>query len=136
MSATERVIGADELRVDGAGNARVAVRLPWYRSLAPSTIEGVTVTLDGHPVPDEHLSVEINGVAGDVTSLTTRWEETWFVQDSAVVRFPTPRDLSDTTDASVSITLRIPYILTGPDSALTRTTTETRTLPVVREDQR
>jgi hypothetical protein len=131
----EKVIGADEVRVDRSGVAQVAVRLPWYRSLAPSTIENVAVCINGWDVPSGDLTVEINGTAGDLGSISERWQETWFVQDLALVRFPAPGALEATTDTSVSITLRIPYILTGPDSALSRTTTETRTLAVVLEDQ-
>lgn len=135
MSATERLIGTDELRLDARGTASIAVRLPWYRSLAPSTIEDVAISVNGEPVPSETLTVEINGREDHLAGIAERWQETWFVQDRAIVRFPLGASIVDGPDVSAALTLRIPYILTGPDSALSRTTQETRKLTIVREEQ-
>lgn len=135
MSATERVIGGDEVRVNQAGNAQVTLCLPWYRSLAPSTVEDIAVSIDGHTIPRNELTVEINGIESELDAIADRWQETWFVQDRAIVRFPAPGDLNGAVNTTLSITLRIPYILTGPDSALKRSTSETRKLSVVREEQ-
>lgn len=135
MSATERVIGSDELRIDERGTASIAVRLPWYRSLAPSTIEGVAISVNGEPVPSDAVTLEINGREDHLAEIAERWEETWFVQDRAIVRFPLDAAVINDPVVSAAVTLRIPYILTGPDSALTRTTEETRTLTVVRKGQ-
>jgi Domain of unknown function (DUF6379) len=135
VSATERVIGTDELRIDAQGKASVAVRLPWYRSLAPSTIEDVVISVNGEPVPSDKVTVEINGREDHLAGISGRWEETWFVQDRAIVRFPYNESDSDSAEVSAALTLRIPYILTGPASALSRTTQETRKLTIVREEQ-
>lgn len=135
MSATEEVFGSDELVVGKDRTGWIAVRLPWYRSLAPSTVENVTVAVNGQDAPREALTLEINGRADDLDAISKRWQESWFVQDSAILRFPAPDDLGPTADVVVSVTLRIPYIVTGPETALTRTTVGGRTLTVRREEQ-
>ncbi|MCC2028877.1 hypothetical protein KEC56_04980 [Microbacterium sp. YMB-B2] len=136
MSATDTILGADEVRIEESGTGSIRLRLPWYRSLAPSTIENATITVDGEKVPRESLTIEINGEAADLPTIAERWQETWFVQDRAILRFPASFLTGDSAEIAASLTLRIPYILTGPDSALSRTVHESRTLNVVTEDQK
>lgn len=135
MSAANKLFGSGELRLDSAGNGSVRLRLPWYRSLAPSTIENVSISVDGKIVPRSDLFVEINGRGDTLDAIADRWQETWFVQDRAVVRFPLDASLGPEATVSATLTVRIPYILTGPDSALSRAVSETRKLTVVKEAQ-
>lgn len=136
MSATDTILGSGEVRIEPSGAAAITLKLPWYRSLAPSTIENVSVSVDGEDVPRESLTIEVNGTADDLETIAGRWQETWFVQDRAIVRFPASLVAGVSTDISASLTLRIPYILTGPDTALSRTVHESRTLSVVKEEQK
>jgi hypothetical protein len=134
VSATEEVFGSDELVVGPNRTASIAIRLPWYRSLAPSTVEDVAVAVDGVEVPRRELTLEINGHADDLDTIAERWRESWFVQDRAILRFRAPANLGSTAQVALSVQLRIPYIITGPTSALSRTTEATRTLAVRREE--
>ncbi len=132
-SLADRVIGSDTLTVDDTGAGTVEIRIPWYRSLAPSTVEVLEVSLDGAVVPQAALAVEINGRSSSLGALAQRWEETWFIQDSALVHLGQLPDLAPEVELSVDLTVRIPYILVGPGAALRRHVRETRRVPVVRE---
>ncbi|MGF6969379.1 hypothetical protein OKW43_006474 [Paraburkholderia sp. WC7.3g] len=136
MSAANRLFGSDELRIDASGTGAIKLRLPWYRSLAPSTIEDVSVSVNGKIVPRSDVIVEINGRGDRLDAIADRWQETWFVQDRAIVRFPLDAPLEQEAAVSATLTIRIPYILTGPDSAMSRAVSETRKLTVVKEEQR
>ena len=108
---TEQVIEDGSLApADDAFTFRL--RMPWYRSLSLSSLEGLEVTLDGVTVPSEELRVSLDGATyalADLPPLHDRW---WYVADAAEVRVPWSGDLADGEhELDVTIALRIPYIV-------------------------
>ncbi len=84
---TEQVIEDGSLAaVDDAFTFRL--RMPWYRSLPLSSLEGLEVTLDGVPTASDELRVSLDGATyslGDLPPLHDRW---WYVADAAEVQGP------------------------------------------------
>jgi hypothetical protein len=90
---------------------------PWYRSLPVSCITGLDVTVDGAPVPAGDLSITIGGQTRTLAECAQAWEEFWFVQDPAVVRVPGV-GTGGHAHIGVHLSMRIPYIMIGPATAL------------------
>ncbi len=108
---TEQVIEDGSLAaVDDAFTFRL--RMPWYRSLPLSSLEGLDVTLDGVPTASEELRISLDGATyslGDLPPLHDRW---WYVADAAEVRVPCAGQLAaGAHELDVTVALRIPYIV-------------------------
>lgn len=132
---TSTVLLDQPVRTAG-GRARIAVRYPWYRSMALSTIESVGVRVDGVAVPPDRVVLELGGRRHTVRELAELWQESWFLQDAATLDVPVgpwgpPGDLGPTVEVTVDLVLRVPYLRTGPDSVLRLEVSETRRLAVV-----
>ena len=111
------------------GQAQVTVRCPWYRSMALSTVESVAVAVDGVPVPQDGVRLEVNGRVHTLPELAGLWQESWFVQDTATLHVPV-EPLGDTAEVSVDVVLRIPYLSVGPGTALRLPFADTKVLRV------
>lgn len=129
MSFMTGVIDDDSLHGDADGFA-LDIHIPWYRSLPLSCVIDLRVEVDGTAVAKEDLSLAVNGNSYRWAELAGRHDEFWFVQDALRVSAPLDRPIGTGDDASVTVRLdtRIPYILTGPDSALNSSVQVTRTL--------
>ena len=108
---TEQVIADDSLRAVPGGVA-FNVRIPWYRSLPYSCVEGLDVSFDGQRIDPEGLTIELDGVAhtlGDLPPLHERW---WYVADAATVTVPleAPPEGGE-HELDVTLSMRIPYII-------------------------
>lgn len=108
---TEQVIEDDSLGV--ADEAFIfRLRMPWYRSLPLSSLEGLEVTLDGETVSPDELRISLDGATyalADLPPLHDRW---WYVADAAEVRGPWVGALAaGVHELDVTIALRIPYIV-------------------------
>jgi len=108
---TDRVIGDDSLRSDAAGFS-FDLRIPWYRSLPLSCVEGVEVAVDGNSIADDDLVIVFNDRTYAVGDLPPLYEEWWQVTDAARVTIarsgglePGPHQLD------VTLSVRIPYII-------------------------
>lgn len=130
-SVTTWVIGREPIRVAGA-EALVPLRLPWYRSLPWSSLEALTVTVDGHDVPAGELNIRLDGKALTLADMSGDSETFWFIQDTAFVAVSAV-GLGSTARVAVSATFRIPYLMIGPDTALRRVVVDELDLPVVEE---
>jgi hypothetical protein len=88
------------------------LRMPWYRALPLSSLEGLEVRIDGDAVPSEELRLTLEGetyALSDVPPLYDRW---WYVADAARVRAPRAGGLeAGEHELDVTIALRIPYIV-------------------------
>lgn len=125
MLPVERIIGEEGLAAT-PGGLRVAMRLPWYRSLPFSTVVVAAVAIDGQAVDLSDARVEYDGMSWPVSEQGERVDTFWFVRDSAFLVLP-----NHTTPAGseheVSLTINVspPYI-----PGMTRTNPQTSTLRV------
>ena len=125
MLPVERIIGEEGLEaVDGG--LKLAMRLPWYRSLPFSTIEVAAVQIDGQPVDLSGASIEFDGEQWPLAANGEQTNSFWFVRDSAFLILP-GQTLPQGSEHEVALTLMVspPYI-----PGMTRHNVQTATLRV------
>lgn len=126
---------AEDAAVAGPAGLEVRIRQPWYRSLPLTSVLGVTVSVDGEPVPADVLRLRINGRSRTLAECAETPDEVWFIQDEAAVELGgITRNVGDEVDVEASIELRFPYIIIDGHGPLTRRTDAHRTI-TVREDR-
>jgi Domain of unknown function (DUF6379) len=125
MLPVERVIGEEGLSVRADG-LRLAMRLPWYRSLPFSIYEVASLSIDGDPVDLSDANVEYEGNSWPLAQLGDQTDAFWFVRDSAFLHLPS-RQLEPGSEHEVSLVVHIspPYI-----PGMKRTDRQTETLRV------
>jgi hypothetical protein len=108
---TDQVIADGSLRAAGEGFA-FDLRMPWYRALPLSCLEGLEVSIDGEPVSSERLRLSLNGATYSLADLPPLYDDWWFVADPAEVLVPRAGGLAPGEhELDVTIALRIPYIV-------------------------
>jgi hypothetical protein len=108
---TEQVIGDGSLRAAGDGFT-FDLRLPWYRALPLSSVEGLEVRIDGEPVPGEELRLSYAGETHALSDLPPLHDEWWYVADAAEVHAPKADGVAaGEHELDVTIAVRIPYIV-------------------------
>jgi hypothetical protein len=108
---TEQVIRDGSLTAHEDGFS-FDLRMPWYRALPLSSVEGLEVRIDGEPVPSEELRLSLGGREYRLSDLPPLYDDWWYVADPAEVRAPRPGGLSlGEHELDVTIALRIPYIV-------------------------
>jgi hypothetical protein len=128
MGLAASMLDDDALRAADDG-FELDVHLNWYRSLPLSSVNRVELTVNGERIPREEITLSINGNDHTLDELADRWEEMWFVLDSATLRAPRPLvHRGETADVSVTLGSRIPYILIGPDRALEQVSERSKSL--------
>ena len=110
MLPVERIIGEEGLQATGDG-LRLAMRLPWYRSLPFSVVEIGEVLLDGQPLDLARARVEFDGQSWPLADMGEQTNRFWFVRDSAFLIVP-GQQLAPGSAHAVALTLFIspPYI--------------------------
>jgi hypothetical protein len=110
MLPVERVIGEEGLAA-GPDGLRIAMRLPWYRSLPFSTVEVAQLAIDGVPVDLTSARVEYEGQSWSLAEMAEQTDAFWFVRDSAFLLLP-GRAATPGEDRSVSLNINVnpPYI--------------------------
>jgi Domain of unknown function (DUF6379) len=108
----DRLIEPDSLRI-GSGRVSVDLRIPWYRAIPASCIAGVSVTVDGHPVPAESLRCGLNGRELGLEEFPDLLDESWFTTDSLTVSGELDVPADGEHDVAVNLKLYIPYIITA-----------------------
>jgi hypothetical protein len=110
MLPVERIIGEEGLCATPAG-LRLAMRLPWYRSLPFSTVEVAALTLDGAPVSLAEARVEYDAQSWTLAELGEATNAFWFVRDSAFLVVP-GLSAQAGSEHEVALTLNVnpPYI--------------------------
>ncbi len=123
MLPVERIIGEEGLTVTPRG-LRLAMRLPWYRSLPFSVVEVASLAIDGAPVDLTDARVEYDDHSWTLAELGEATNAFWFVRDSAFLVVPT-HGVAPGSEHSVSLILKIapPYI-----PGMMRTNPQTATL--------
>jgi Domain of unknown function (DUF6379) len=108
---SDQVIADGSLRGDDQG-FRFGLRMPWYRALPLSSLEGLDVRIDGDGVPSEELRLTLAGTSYALADLPPLHDEWWYVADPIEVRAPRPAGLpAGEHELDVTIALRIPYIV-------------------------
>jgi hypothetical protein len=110
MTMTEGTVRPDALSVVD-GRLRVAVHLPWYRSLPVSCLEALEVRVDGTPA--EVLAVAVGGFSGTVPVAASS-EAWWDLRDALDVSLDAPARPGDARTVEVGIAVRIPYMQQAP----------------------
>eukprot|EP01037_Dinobryon_pediforme_P012133 gene12133-12219_t len=125
MLPVERIIGEEGLTAQPPG-ARLAMRLPWYRSLPFSTVEIGSVTIDGAVVDLADARVDYDGNSWTLAELAEQINAFWFVRDSAFLVLPGV-DLAPHSEHAVTLSLFVnpPYI-----PGMKRANSQTATLRV------
>ena len=110
MLPVEIVIGEEGLSATADG-LKLAMRLPWYRSLPFSTIEVAGLAFDGEDADLSGALVEFDGERWPLAENGEQVNRFWFVRDSAFVILP-GRTLEPGSEHSVSLTINVnpPYI--------------------------
>lgn len=130
MGAAVKLIRDDTLTASPEGYS-FEVNLNWYRSLPLSSVDVLKLALDGQATPLDQVRFEINGHQYKLDELPDRFEEFWFVQESAVLRVLQPGKVAagEAHRLDAEMSLRFPYIQIGPDRFLTNITrcTDTQT---------
>ena len=125
MLPVERVIGEEGL-VRSGGNLRLAMRLPWYRSLPFSTVEIAALAIDGAPADLSGARIEFDGESWLLAENGEQVDRFWFVRDSAFLILP-DSDLATGSEHEVALTINVnpPYI-----PGMKRTNPQVEALPV------
>ena len=110
MLPVERIIGEEGLEATPRG-AKLAMRLPWYRSLPFSTVEVAGLTLDGQPVDLAGAQVDFDDASFPLADIGEQTNAFWFVRDSAFLVLPDV-NLAQGSEHTVSLILNVnpPYI--------------------------
>jgi hypothetical protein len=106
----ERVIGEEGLSATAAG-LKLAMRLPWYRSLPFSTVEIASLAIDDVPVDLDAARVEYEGQSWSLAEMAEQTNAFWFVRDSAFLLLPGRAEAAG-TEHRVALTVNVnpPYI--------------------------
>lgn len=108
---TDRVIEEGSLRIDGAGLS-FDIRIPWYRSLPLSCVEGLEVTVDGCPTSPDDLRIRFGDTTYALDELPPLYDSWWQVTDPARVSVPHGDGLdAGPHEIDVTLSIRIPYIV-------------------------
>jgi hypothetical protein len=109
---TDRVLEEGSLREDDE-SISFDLRIPWYRSLPLSCVEGLDVTIDGSATAAADVRIDFNGTTYALDELPPLFEDWWQVTDAARVTVPRAEgvDAAGSHEVDVTLALRIPYIV-------------------------
>nr|WP_246465423.1 DUF6379 domain-containing protein [Novosphingobium jiangmenense] len=121
----ERVIGEEGLAAT-AGGLKLAMRLPWYRSLPFSVVEVGPLSIDGEAVDLSDALIEYNGEQWPLSQNGEKVDTFWFIRDSAFLVLPSLKaDAGSAHEVSLNLFISPPYI-----PGMRRTNPQTSTLIV------
>ena len=125
MLPVERVIGEEGLAAT-AGGLKLAMRLPWYRSLPFSVVEVGPLSIDGEAVDLADALIEYNGQQWPLAENGEKVDTFWFIRDSAFLVLPSlSAEVGETREVSLNLFISPPYI-----PGMRRTNPQTSTLTV------
>lgn len=125
MLPVERVIGEEGLAACERG-LKLAMRLPWYRSLPFSVVEVGPLSIDGEAVNLADALIEYNGEQWPLAENGEKVDTFWFIRDSAFLVLPSLiAEVGETREVSLNLFISPPYI-----PGMRRTNPQTSTLTV------
>jgi hypothetical protein len=106
--------------------ASVEVRMPYYRGLGLSMVEGVDLSVDGQPIPAEVTSFTVHGNTYPMTDLPSVIDDRWEMGEPARVDFPLAAPLQAGEHVVTAVVrLRISYMPVPSGGTDTKTLTVT-----------
>lgn len=125
MLPVERVIGEEGLAAT-AGGLKLAMRLPWYRSLPFSVVEVGPLSVGGEAVDLSDALIEYDGQQWPLSENGEKVDTFWFIRDSAFLVLPSlSAEVGETREVSLNLFVSPPYI-----PGMRRTNPQTSTLTV------
>ncbi|MGE8134395.1 C-glycoside deglycosidase beta subunit domain-containing protein [Novosphingobium subterraneum] len=125
MLPVERVIGEEGLAATASG-LKLAMRLPWYRSLPFSVVEVGPLSVGGEAVDLSDALIEYNGQQWPLSENGEKVDTFWFIRDSAFLVLPSlSAEVGETREVSLNLFISPPYI-----PGMRRTNPQTSTLTV------
>ncbi|MEL0253019.1 MAG: DUF6379 domain-containing protein [Novosphingobium sp.] len=110
MLPVERVIGEEGLATS-EGGLKLAMRLPWYRSLPFSVVEVGPLSIDGEAVDLSDARIEYDGEQWPLSENGEKVDTFWFIRDSAFLVLPSLRaEVGETREVSLNLFISPPYI--------------------------
>jgi uncharacterized protein DUF6379 len=107
------IVCEDTLRTteDDRSHGTVDVRMPYYRGLGLSMVEGVDLTIDGTPVPVEATTFTVHGNTYPMAELATVLDDRWEMGEPARIGFRLPEPMEPGEHVvSATVRLRISYM--------------------------
>jgi len=107
------IVCEDSLRTvdDARTRGSVEVRMPYYRGLGLSMVEGVDLAIDGDPVPVDATSFTVHGNTYPMTQLPTVLDDRWEMGEPARIDFDLGRRLEPGDHVvTAAVRLRISYM--------------------------
>ncbi|MFT4081672.1 MAG: DUF6379 domain-containing protein [Nocardioides sp.] len=99
--------------VSAEPRARLSLRLPSYRSLPLSCVEGLDLEIDGVAVPADRMALLVNTTPYALSQLGSHPEVWWFVLDHAEIEIAGwPLDAGEHAVTAVLTTVE-PYVSNG-----------------------
>jgi len=111
------VVRDDALHATADGFA-LDIRSHWYRSLPLTSLAVLDLAVDGEKVPEDDMTIAVNGQELTVPQLAGGYDEWWYVLDPIELRVRRPGfDPAEPHLVEFGLGLSIPYILVGPPDA-------------------
>src|SRR4051812_30916860 len=107
------IVCEDSLHATNEGRTRasVDVRMPYYRGLGLSMVEGVDLVVDGHPVTLAAVTFTVHGNTYPMTDLPTVTDDRWEMGERATIGFAVDEPLAAGDHVvSAAVRLRISYM--------------------------
>lgn len=120
MATHNSLFSDEDVRRTDDGIA-VSVQLPWYRSLWLSAVDGVAVTVDGTPVPQDRLRFALGGTVYRIEELPEQWDTLWFVADrpDVLITLDEAPAAGEKITVEVVLTMRLLYMQIAPGRYVT-----------------
>lgn len=107
------IVCEDSLKTTNESRTRgsVEVRMPYYRGLGLSMVEGVDLVVDGTPVPAGATTFTVHGNTYPMTGLDGVFDDRWEMGEPARIDFEMASPLHPGDhDVSAAVRLRISYM--------------------------
>ena len=111
------VVRDDALHATADGFA-LDIRSHWYRTLPLTSLAVLDLAVDGEKVPEDDMTIALNGKTFTVPQLADGYDEWWYVLDPMALHVRKPGfDRAQAHHVEFGLGLSIPYILVGPPDA-------------------
>lgn len=137
MATHDSLINDSSLRAHPDGVA-LSLQIPWYRSLWLSSVNDLTLAIDGETIPQDRLRLQFSSGSWEPSELTAQTETLWFLQERPllIASLPEPLALGTEHDVDVTIDMTIVYMQIKPGMYVPNRVSMQRHLTVVEAEER